>query len=325
MPAIPVVPGTPTAQTQQSLAICQALMGSTGVDTYYLGRPLDEQPDGGGLGIANSFGNPNLREEQADTFTLGTVMDFHDNFTLTVDWYEIEIENMVALAGADSTYQKCLDTSFNPTGNPNTPECELIFRDPSSGGAAQIERTFNNEGRALMSGIDLQLNWSRPLGAGGFNMNTVANYNLEAITQDSAGVDEVDHAGFNTCGLQIQCQRYDYRLFSTFSYFRGAWNVSLRHQHWPALDSGACRTNTSSNGCINGSLPSYNLFALTAGYTFADRYRVSVGVENLLDEEPPCTGANPNAPNFPTDCTHQGGSTYDPLGRNYYVSMTMDF
>jgi outer membrane receptor protein involved in Fe transport len=321
----PAVAGTPTAQTAQTLAICQALMGTGGTAQYY-GRPLDELPTVGGLGIANSFGNPNLREEKADTWTLGTVMDFHDNFTLTVDWYTIEIEDLVALAGADSTYQKCLDIEFNPTGNPNTPECQLIFRDPSSGGGAQIERTFNNEGFVTMSGVDLQFNWQRPIANGGFSLTTVANYNLEATTQDSVNVAPIDHAGFNDCGLQIQCQRYDYRLFSTFSYARGSWNVSLRHQYWPELANSGCRTNLQSNGCLYSSLPSYNLFAMNAGYTFADRYRVNVGIENLLDEEPPCTGQNPNGFPFATTCTHgSGGSTYDPLGRRFYMSMTMDF
>ena len=323
-------PGTPTAQTAQTAVICRALMGSTGATEYYDAQPLIEQPTGGGLGIANSFGNPNVREEQADTFTLGTVMDFHDNFTLTVDWYEIELEGMIALAGADSTYQKCLDIGINTAGDPNSPECQLIFRDPSSGGAAQIERTFNNSGRSLMSGIDFQLNWSRPLGNGGFSMNTVANYNLESITQDSVLVNEIDHAGYNSCGLGIQCQRYEYRLFSTFSYFRGAWNVSLRHQYWPELPASGCRTvlPTAANyltACTLPTLPTYNLFAVNAGYTFADRYRVNVGVTNLLDEEPPCVGGNPNASPFPTSCTHTAGNTYDPLGRSYYVSMTMDF
>src|SRR5690606_21354613 len=105
-----------------------------------------------------------------------------------------------------------------------------------------VDRTFTNQGRAVMSGADIQLDWSRDLWGGGFSMNTVANYNLESITQDRPDLAEVDHAGYNDCSLQIQCQQYDYRLFTTFSYFRGPWNVSLRHQYWPELDHNACRT-----------------------------------------------------------------------------------
>lgn len=64
---------------------------------------------------------------------------------------------------------------------------------------------------------------------------------------------------------------------------------------------------------------------MSGAYRF-DRYLVSVGIENLLDEEPPCLGANPTATPFPTECTHaSGGATYDPLGRRFFLQMTMDF
>jgi outer membrane receptor protein involved in Fe transport len=189
-----------------------------------------------------------------------------------------------------------------------------------------------------MSGVDLQLNWSRPLGPGNFSMNSVANYNLKAETQDRGDLATEDHAGFNDCGLQIQCQRYKYRIFSQFSYAQGPWNVTLRHQFWPELDDQDCRGSALAEDCLYDSYPTYQLFALTGGYTFADKDRVNVGIENLLDEDPPCLGFDPN-PVFLRDiinpatgsgytqaCTHSGnGATFDPLGRRYFVSMTMDF
>ena len=273
---------TTSEQNAQAVSICRALMGGSGASEYYDSRDISEQSTGGGLGIVNSFGSPHLSEERADTFTLGVVMDFHENFTLTVDYYTIEIEDMIALETADSTYERCLSLAFNPTGDPNLPACQQIYRNPSSGNAANVDRSFTNEGRSVMSGIDLQLNWSRELGNGGINLNTVANYNLESLTQDRPSLQAIDHSGFNSCGLQIQCQRYDYRLFTTFSYFTGPWNVSLRHQYWPKLDSGACRTNRQSNGCLYSSNPTYNLFALTAGaspplFLFAVRISCSRG------------------------------------------------
>jgi iron complex outermembrane recepter protein len=300
-------------------------MGVTGATEYYDTRPLVDQTTGGGTGVAYSTGSTRLREEKADTFTLGMVMDFHDNFTLTVDWYEIEIKDMIALEGPDSIYERCLSLEFNPTGDVNAPACILVNRDPANGSASNVDRTFSNEGRALMSGADIQLNWQRSLGAGGFSMQSVANLNLESITQDTPSSAEVDHVGLNTCSLQIQCQQYKYRIFTTFNYFTGPWNVSLRHQYWPELEPSACVTAPTTIGCYENVRPSYQLFALTGGYTFADRYRLNVGIENLLDEDPPCIGANPAGFPFATDCTHIGGSTYDPLGRRFFVSLTADF
>jgi hypothetical protein len=60
---------------------------------------------------------------------------------------------------------------------------------------------------------------------------------------------------------------------------------------------------------------------------------VSFGIENLLDEEPPCLNANPGAAPFPTQCSHVGSTfgnagdtaTYDPLGRRFFLSMNMEF
>jgi len=314
----------PTAQSIRSQQICAQLMGSQGAAFYY--DPTAQQTTLGGTGIPNTFGNPNLREEQADTWTIGVAMDILEDWSLTVDWYQIEIENMIALEGADTTYALCLDMQFNPSGSLANEACRRIFRNPTTGGGALVDRTFTNEGRALFSGVDLALNWNKQLeGGGGLNLNISANAPVHEITQDRAAVAQVDWAGYNFCALQLQCQNYDYRMFTTVGYSRGMWNMSLRHQYWPELQNNACRTTPTSNACINNSLPKFGLLSLSANMRF-DRYGVSLGVENLLDKEPPCVGANPTAFPFPTDCSRTGdGSTYDPLGRRFFVSMNMEF
>ena len=327
------------AQAAQTEAICRALMGPSGAYEYYESNGIEGQPTVGGTGVSNSFGNRDLREEQADTFTVGIVMDFHENFTLTVDWYDIEIKDMIALQNADAIYESCLSRQFNPTGDPTILACSYINRDPASGGPQNTDRTFSNQGRAVMSGIDLQLNWQRDLAQGFFSMQSVANYNLNSITQERPDLAEVEHKGYNDCSLQIQCQLYEYRIFTQFNYARGAWNVGLRHQYWPTLDNPACREDRSATPCVYSSYPSYQLFALTGGYRFGDRYRVNFGIENLLDKDPPCVGGDPNAVGFEayggTVCTRVSGGeeggvggnygTYDPLGRRFFVSATMDF
>jgi outer membrane receptor protein involved in Fe transport len=109
------------------------------------------------------------------------------------------------------------------------------------------------------------------------------------------------------------------------------WDVNFTHQYWPETPNLACRTNPISTACLYSSQPDYQLFSAAANLRFADRYRVSIGIENLLDEEPPCTGANPTQTPFPTECSRtQGpggfdGGTYDPLGRRYFISMNMEF
>ncbi len=337
--AAPPAPGSTPAQAAQTEAICRALMGVGGAAQYY--GTAATQPTVGGVGIQNQLGNPDLAEEQADTLTVGVVMDILENWTISVDYYTIEIEEMIALEGSDSIYQRCVSQEFNPTGDPNVAACELIFRDPTNGNPSNIDRAFNNEGRVIVEGIDFQVNWNKMLASGGLTLQAIANYNMSSETQDRDDLPAFEWAGTNGCALQIQCQGYDYRLFTTVGYFRGDWGLQVRHQYWPSIKSGSCVTAPGSVGCTYG-LPAgfgppgvdtdYQQFALSGNYRFADRYDLRMGIENLFDEEPPLAGANPTSLPFPTPATHIGGglgggsgATYDPLGRRFFVSMTMEF
>jgi iron complex outermembrane receptor protein len=336
--ANPAVAGA--EQAAQTEAICRALMGTTGAFEYYDNREISDQPDGVGFfsnpGTQNTFGNPNVHEEQADTFTLGVVMDFLEDWTLSVDYYSIEIKDMIALASPDSVYESCLSIEKNPGGDPTIPSCQQIVRDPFDGGAANIDLSFTNKGRALVSGVDLQLDWSKMFAAGGLNVNMVANYNFKSETQDRPDLDTIDWSGTRGCGLQIQCQGYDYRLFTTVNYFRGPWTLTLRHQYWPSILDASYAAGTGAIPNPNGNIGSYQLFYLGGSFSFRDKYTLRVGIENLLDQDPPLTGGNPNANRFPTPPTHitssgrlgfgEGGSAvYEPLGRRGFISMTMDF
>jgi outer membrane receptor protein involved in Fe transport len=173
-------------------------------------------------------------------------------------------------------------------------------------------------------------------GGGSLNHNSSITKNLHEITQDAPALPETDWTGFNACSLQLQCLNYNFRAFTTVGYGRGMWNLSVTHQYWPGLDNNACRTVPGSVACVYNSLPAYSLMSVNGNIRFNDKYTVSIGLENLLDKEPPCINSNPTTvpgsgtpPNpfaFPTACTHTGdGSTYDPLGRTYFISMTMDF
>jgi outer membrane receptor protein involved in Fe transport len=156
--------------------------------------------------------------------------------------------------------------------------------------------------------------------------------NLHEITQDRIDLAEIDRSGYGPaagpgsyCALGLQCLNYEYRVFTTVGYGRNNWDVSVLHQFWPGLDHNTCITAPLGNSCINDSPPNYQLFTLSGNYRW-ENYRLSAGVENLLDKEPPCTGANPGNPVFPLACSRiNDGATYDPLGRRFYVSMTMEF
>jgi iron complex outermembrane receptor protein len=329
-------------QAAQTVAICRAIMGPTGAFEYYDNRPRSQQPTGVGFfggspGTQNSYGNPNVHEETADTLTIGMVMDLLDNWNLTVDYYSIEIKDMIALVGPDTVFENCLSIAKNPDADPTIPACQAIERNPINGNSSNIDLTFNNTGRAKVEGVDLQLNWNKMFAGGGFNLNMVANYNISSETQDTPDSTTIDWAGTTGCGLQIQCQQYDYRLFTTLNYFRGNWSVTLRHQFWPSvLDPTFAKGAVGTPSPLGNIDTNYSLFYLGGSYSFRERYTLRFGIENLLDEDPPLSGGNPENTPFPIPPTHVistgrggfgagGSSVYEPLGRRGFISMTMDF
>ncbi len=71
-------------------------------------------------------GNPRLEAETADTWTFGVVWQSSERaFTISADWYEIEIDNVVAGLGFLAAYQQCFNSNgtSNPTFDPKNEYC----------------------------------------------------------------------------------------------------------------------------------------------------------------------------------------------------------
>jgi outer membrane receptor protein involved in Fe transport len=325
----------------QSLAICRELMGPTGAFNYYDNRPLEDQPgDGGGnLGSPYTRGNPNVGPETADTWTAGLVLTsplenpWLSGLNVTIDYYQIKIDGIIASQGPDTIYRDCM-----LSGSAASPECELIRRDPITGGGATVDLTFTNEGNVKFSGIDVQLNWRaqfEDIGVaflpGGLSINSQMTFPIKRETQVNDLSPVTDWTGTQGCALGLSCSGYDYSVFTTFNYFVGAFNASLRWNHYPSIDSGAAATNPDTRS--RGVHSSYNVFSLSGSYRLNDMLTVRAGVDNLLDNDPPLSGGSfaedggytsDTPPSLPLLPTHAGG-VYDQLGRRYFMGLTATF
>lgn len=316
-------------------SICEELMGETGSMIYY-DRDIEDQPEGGGASSPNVRGNPDLDSEEADTWTAGLVLNspfqgaFLSGLTASIDYYNIEITDMIATETGDAVYQRCLDPSINTAGSAQTEACQSIQRDPLTGNPIGIDITYTNQGRAETSGLDLQLDWSGDFASlgvdaipGGLSVNVLANYNMDNITQEQEDLPEIDWSGTQGCALGLECMGYDYRVFTTVNYFAGPFSATLRWQHLPEIDAGTAATNPDTTDI--GVSESYNIFALTGSYQLNQNMMLRFGVENLLDEEPPRGGGDPDAAAYPQVQEHQYGAYYDPLGRRYFAGFNLSF
>jgi len=315
--ANPTINPTRAAQVQ---ALCSALMGPQGAATFY-GNPADQPNSLQVARISNLIGNPNLESEKAETITAGFVVDVADRQTLTVDYWRIRIEDMIAEEVGDILYENCMDEDTNPTYDPNHPACQRLLRNPNTGANATIFTSYNNQQRVDLAGWDIQYNWGGDVGPGAMTLSTMASIAEHTKTAPASNAQFFDYAGSSGPSniRSVNPFSYDYRILTTASYSVGDWNGSLRWQHLPSIKSEASvRTLVSPDQPTD----SYNIFHGSARYTLTDTAELRFGIDNIFDVEPEITFYEEGR------YTNTGRTTenfYDFLGRRYYVGFKMSF
>lgn len=305
----------------QVRALCEQIMGPTGAANYYGG---DEPQPSGFVSprISNLSGNPDLRSEEAETLTLGLVADITDRATVTLDYWRIELDDMIAPQVPDTLYRECLSGDTNPSYDPTHPSCQLIVRNPQSGAVATVDVLYTNEAAADLAGYDVQFDWGTEVGPGVLTLNalaTVTDHWKTRVTPDSPWVDYTGTTGpADVRGVNQFA--YDYRLFTTVGYGAGNWNASVRWRHLPSIQpEGAIRTAAQYH-----DTPSYDMFDASGRYTFGDSWELRFGIDNLLDEAPPIVNLRTVEEGY-TQTGVTNAAFYDILGRRYYVGMKFQF
>lgn len=269
-------------------------------------------------------GNPNLDPETADTYTFGVVLtpdfdsELFSNLSVSLDYYSIEITDVVSTIGGGISLNKCynLDGS-NPSYDPNNFYCGFIVRDPALGGEFDtIRQPFENLGELSTSGYDLGVNWV--IDASAFGMNTGGSFSVESQVSFGGTFEQItipgeqalDYAG--TIGGPGGIKP-DWSTLTTFGYSQGPMSVNLRWYALPDMedDSRASNPNTTRRG-----VDSYSKWNLTGTYSWGDQTTFRAGITNLLDEDIPLVGNNPGGTN---------SGVYDIVGRSYYVGVRMEF
>ena len=265
-------------------------------------------------------GNTALQPETADTVTAGFVWtpESVPGLSLALDYYDIQVEDTIGSLGFDDILQQCANTG-------DASLCGLINRD-SIGTlwlttAGHIETTNQNIGELHVEGVDLNLTHVFTLGDKGYMpIDFQGTYTLsDEFANPLVSYDCVGFFGFQ-CGQANPEWRH--RLRATWE-TRKNFNVSLGWRHIGSVDVDDASPNPDigdpsaiPNWQANGiaSIRSYNWFDLAASYAFKNGTQLTVGVNNIFDDEPPL------APTFNDDFGINLYSVYDPLGRYAFTS-----
>ena len=296
-----------------------ALCAATGVPAAQIGdTPDGESPNPAFYqqrndqveGLFNGV-NPNLAEEEAETFTVGVVWEpaFVDGLTVAVDYYDIEITEYITTlgGGAQGVFDQCYGTEFNPSQDPNDPFCLAINR--QANGESNPILPNANSGFLATAGFDVQANYGfeLPQVPGNFTANYTALFldKWDFQASPASALQTCDGQFGNFCDDPIP----DYKHVAALGWANGAFSTQLRWEHIG---------ETTSDDGGRDEIDAFNYFNLNGAWDINDNLRLSGGIDNLLDEEPPILGSNAEQANtFP--------ATYDVFGRTVYVNAKVRF
>ena len=128
-------------------------------------------------------GNINLKPETAKTWTLGVVFvpEFLPKFSMSVDYYNIRIKDVIGSALPDDAMGACFD-GLNASSAAD-PDCLIIRRNPITGGLDGDPATTpglflatTNLGELFTDGVDLIANYKTSVGFGDLALSFVGNW-----------------------------------------------------------------------------------------------------------------------------------------------------
>ncbi|WJG08988.1 TonB-dependent receptor [Aliiglaciecola sp. LCG003] len=256
--------------------------------------------------------------EEADTFTAGFVwtpeFDWANDFTISVDYYDIDIQDIIGTFSA----QEILDSCYV---NGDVNECSKINRigGDLTGSAAGVDQFTTNLSFLRAEGIEIGFNFNLDIGDMG-NLAFSGNINkyLTQESQSSNTVPVLDCKGYyGTSCDPLSDLRWIQR--TTWSY--DDLTVSLLWRHINSVEVEPLERDLRFEAFR--SIESYDYFDVFASYAATDNVTITFGVDNLLDKEPPVLG------NDVGDTSSNSGNTfpsnYDVLGRIYKAGLNFKF
>jgi len=271
----------------------------------------------GATSVSGVFeGNPNLSEESADTFTAGIVWTPLDNLSMSLDYYEIQVEDFINFAAFNPLLERCYNAfGGNPGYEPGSNFCQSFSRDPQTGSIVDIQRTYQNVALVERMGWDFQLDYSLllPEGLGDIGVSFLLSNLAEANEQAFVGEDITDYAG--SIGRRIFQTLPEYQSNVTLNWRRENLGVNLRWRYIDGMENRRGVDNPQDTSSVG--TPSMDYFDLTGVWDINDQLTATVGVLNLTDEEPPIYTS-------PLDY-NTDPNTFDVLGQRFFARINYRF
>lgn len=265
------------------------------------GVPQDYKQEG--TILTDRGGNAELEPEEANTFTAGIVWNIGliEGLNLTLDYYNIEIENAINSVNGSSKLAACYDSKGMAH-----PFCsdEHFVRDPHTGKITYLQTQLGNAANEIVSGVDMAMFYQKDIA--GFTTNTTweLSYLDQYDLQTYAGAPVESLAG--TIGYDGSYTKWRSNLY--FDLSNELWRLGYNIQYIGGADD-----QFATQGDIGDTVGSVVYHNAQIQYQMDNNLAFTVGIDNIFDKQAPYhqsyTDANTNT------------MTYDLMGRRYYFGM----
>ncbi len=321
-------PGDPCGAAARDPNASDAECIATGVPAALVGAASLDSP--AAQYTFQQGGNPGLTPEESDTVSYGVVFQprWVPGLAVTVDYFDISIDNVISTFGSNNTWTACY-TNNDPAA------CARIFRNPGTGqlwvGSGYVQDLNTNIGSLSTSGYDVNIGYTGlEMGRfGSLAFNLTGTYLVDLVTQPAPGVDlhpgpAIDRDWYDcvgyystVCGTPKPQWRHRFRtswqtpwdvdLSLTWRYYRGVTGLTGPNAEIP-------------DGQLDKELSAENYYDLAANWAITEKASVTLGINNVLDDNPTLSGAvgtTGNGNTYP--------QTYDALGRYVFLRATVEF
>jgi outer membrane receptor protein involved in Fe transport len=256
-----------------------------------------------------SGGNENVKPEESESLTIGAVFTPVDGLTLTVDYFDITVEDGIGSVSAKTALDKCIETGAAAF-------CSLINRRPDNGSlwlsGGYISTQTTNISEESTSGLDIIFDYSVDTNWGPLVVSGVTtlldSYEIIELPGESA----IGCAGSwgGSCGKNPMPE------------LMGSYTVGLTTEFDTDVILGVRYLGeTDDLNANNIDFDAFTYLDATAIYSVNDNMSVTLGVSNLLDKEPGYTSDAGTAPG--------NGNTFpgyfDAFGRHIHLSINYSY
>ncbi len=266
--------------------------------------------------IARRNGNRDLDSETSTSWGAGVVWSPSDNFMVSLDYFDVKLENQVQNLRVDAVLKDEADCRLGETasGTPvdiNSPTCQDALArverypvgSPSEGEVAAVHVNPINIANESTDGVDFGLRYVQPLGESKLTFNASYTKVFNHESQKYAGDPIIDQFRPDSKFVIPRSKASASVTFET-----GPWNATLH----------ASRLDRLANWDEDNTIPASILMNASFEYKIAETVSARLTVDNLADKKPVKDPTYASYPYYDT-------AWFDSMGRTVYVTVDYKF